>query len=324
MAVSFNILACNQNAPNQGVGNCEYIPAPWVWAIAIPKGTTITATDAASSTLAALIQTKMHANNPAERWFVLGRFNSLNPESNDPATQNVDDGSIFYPRDTVWNLRGMIMNASKCRQQNILKFNNKQASYDFFFIDANGILVGQKVTNPSTGLLELGGIAMQNIYVMAQTLATWTAVPQSEVRFNILDVKRVQENMAIADLSNTTYLSSLNSGGVQDVYLTKLGASTTTIKIIANANCSNSNLGVDLGTSYAVAGNFVLYNTTTSASVVPSGVSVNAAGEITFTFTAATSGDVITVKQASVSTLKTATGLYLETPADGQLAVTIP
>jgi hypothetical protein len=325
MAVPFNTLACDLSNPNQGIGSCQYIMAPWVWVLAIPKGSTIVASDAASTKFASLIATKLVADTG--RWYRLGPFtNGLIPESNDPATQNFDNGAIFYPRDTVWNLRGIIANSSICQQQNLQKFDGAHTEFDFLFIDNNGILVGQKVTNPSTGALELGGFAIQDLYVMAQTVATFTAVPQSELRMNILNVKAVQANMAIIDLSNTTYVTSLNIGGVQDVYLTTVSVSTTTLKIIASANCSNTNLGLsDIATNYADADNFALFNVTDSTTITPSGVSVNAAtGEITFTFTAQTSADTITLKQKAVSTVYTNTGAYLETPIEGQITAVIP
>lgn len=307
-----NTLNCPSYAPNQGLGSCQYVPEPWLGMLAIKKGRSFSATELLD--FVATISTGLVADDLDDRIYDISKFNTVTPESNDPVTQTLDDGSMFVTREVVWNLNFIAVNTSYCKDKALQQFNNAQDAFDFIPYDINYRFLGQNVRVAGTNELRFGGVSFSYINVLAQTLTTFTARAQSQIKANLLNVKAFQANMAIADLSNTTINSVLGlNGGIQNVVLTRTGGTTTTLKVTAVTNCGGQPLGLVSG--YAAAANFALYNVTDAAAIVPSGVAANAStGEITFTFTAQTSGDVITLQQTAPSVVEGNTGLWLETP----------
>lgn len=309
MALEINELVCTLSSANQGVGTCNYTMAPFIFFIAIPKGSTITATDAVN--MRTFLQGKRTANDPLQRYYQSPRLNDVTANAQEAAYQQASDGSQFVTRDTIWMLQFIINNASMCQQQNALRgWDYSQDRFDYLFVDTNFKLVGQKVINSTTGATEIGGFPPQYVYTQAMTLPGYAATPNLQVDMNFLSVKQLQANWAVIDLSNSGFLQDAFSFQVNNVTIQNFrSTAANTFKGTLVTGCGNQIIGKAglLATQFLQPGAYAFYNVTDGASLAVTNVSFNdATGEATWTTATIATGKVV---RAALALLQTAGAL---------------
>lgn len=276
MANALNNFPCTLLGANVGFGACVVDFKNITGAIIVPQGTSFT--QANTLTPAAFLTALIAATSAvkASRAYPIGNFGEIKDGSESAVTEKLGYGSELVVRDGTFKWAFRIEKGGFCLSKALRAFNNMNV--DVFFIDANGLVIGQRNVS-SAGVVTFGGIPQYQAY---------------------------QEPLKINDGSkNTIYMQNFSFagnafdsfGGVQlapaDISLIKglqpiylYGATrTTNVSVVkGTVGCVGDDLGITFGATLAdvslwkvqdsVTGNFyatitsVAYSATTNAYTV--------------------------------------------------------
>lgn len=322
-----NEAVCRLGSVNTGTGSCPYISSADTHLVFTPDAAVITASD--FTDFAATLKAKLVADDRTARWYATPRFNAITPNVTAANVFTAEDGAQYQLRDATHLLSYMVNNASLCDQKNLLQFDQSEKRFRVLRFQKKGYVIGKENINSTTGAIEMRGFKPQKIYVHPMTDGTQAATPNSQIDLNFIDPKKDQKFTVFADLTNFDYEEILDQYRVQNVVLIKGAAGSAgsgVLKFYAKAGCGDTNLGKAFPTALAATTNFVVKLKSTGATQTIGSVAINTStGEISLTIsTPPASGSVVTIDLASVSTLFTAIGMYVEVPTDGVLELPMP
>lgn len=244
---ALNNFPCALLGSNTGFGSCTVDFKNIIGAIVVPQGTSFsqanTATPAAF--LAALIAATSAVKSA--RAYPISNFGEIKDGSESAVTEKLGYGSELVVRDGNFKWAFRIEKGGFCLSKALRAFNNMNV--DVFFVDANSLVIGQRLVSGS-GVVTFGGIPQFQAY---------------------------QEPLKINDGSkNTIYMQNFsfagnafdNFGGVQlnagdfsnvlgllPIYLYSGGARVANVSLVkGTAGCVGADLGTQLGAALALVG----------------------------------------------------------------------
>jgi len=280
--------------------------------IFVPKNTVILAASMVDpATFATFVNGKLTADSRTDRWYAITNLDRF--EDQTKAITTDDTGLIqtnvtkFAPKYSFQYL------ASMGNFIELLKFNNSQSQYDYYFVDANGTWNGcakKTATSQTTGLK-----AYTSSQIWVNDIKRTTVSTINAYMLSVQALDRMQYNENFKYYAAGTDLSTLQ--GFQNVWLadetsTLSGAvtivSTTTVLVTAKFGQFSTDLYQYYPTQLTAAC-YVAYNLTTGASATIASVAygtVVVTGQ-TYNYckivlsSAPTAGDVVQFKLAAPS-----------------------
>jgi hypothetical protein len=296
---ALNVANCG-NTTNVGSNGCNLVPGIIKYAVAIPKGTVIPASNLTSAaSFLTFFKSKFTADARSGRFYLSPLLTNFDDKTGDAVTESRDNFEATVqnkPYNWGWHLNPAGNNFCDYRNWfNLVNF--QQGQYDFLFIDDIGQVWGTAALD-STGAQGLGGYAMFEIFVQNWTPKTASALAKYMLRLKFLNNIQIVQNAAFIAASAFPD----NTWGLVGVTLAQ-GATTNTTTLLyltGTMGCGASTLGSVYGATLAAAGAWVL--TKASAPLTPSAVAYDAVNDqYKFTITALTTGDIVTFKLAAPS-----------------------
>jgi len=276
---TLNQVACLGAIGNTGVGTCNYNEAPYKWAILIPKNEVITAANAVN--FESYLTAKLINNSPDARWRIIGPFRTMEEAGREEQSETFDDGYKAITADptesTIYTIIG-----SSCAGKNLDDFNGQQDIFDVLYVDKSGVVLGQQVTNATTGDMEIGGFPMDMLSVKLRTKATYAATARYRVEILHVDARQLVKNRAVIDCSNFRWAKIQNTYGVQNVSLLDGSSSVAgTHTFTALGSCGNANLGLLFKTKLNATARWIVTNAATGAVKAVTSFTIDTNGAIT-------------------------------------------
>jgi hypothetical protein len=318
MSSVINLANCNSST-NIGLSECVLNRGIFRWAIAVPKGTSITASTASSNTaFNAAITALFKADSRATRAFLLPSFTAVTDNTGDAVTEAQGNFEfVVASKPYNWSYR---MNTDDCTYKNVYTLLRlKQSLFDVIFVDDNGNVYGTLVNGT-----DFGGIPMAQIFTPDPTQKTDSANPMYMINFLLQNNADVITNSAVV---SSNFRPNPATMGLVDVVISA-GTGTTTATVLyvkAKFVCGGGNIGDVYGTTLAAAGAWSVVPAAGGAAIVPSGVAYNATtGDYELTI-ASTPATALIVGQAVPSVLTAAPYLvYTITETANKLTLTTP
>lgn len=320
MSNTLNTAVCLTKNGYKGKAGCTTSPLGWVGFLLLAKGTIVTATNVAG--LYPYLLGLVTNDTPALRAFNFPEIRGQVSQVKAKKTFSFPDESEITTRRSLQRWQFQFYKGLCDHIQNLV-FKGQQNNYDLMPYDANGLLLGKQVFDPSTGVaLGQGGWDLTEIDVPDWDAATFTDAAKFFVELQLSNARQMNEGISQIAV-NDFILSDLP--GVQSVALATLGGTLNTITsgvitITALSGCAGGNLAAGaIGVALAVAGAWVVTNAATGATLTVTTVAVNAA-KTGFTFAIATTspypstGGQVNFKLASVSALVALGVKFYETP----------
>jgi len=276
---TLNQIVCLGAIGNTGVGTCNYNEAPYKWAILIPKNEVITAANAVN--FETYVTGKLVNNSAASRWRMIGMFRSMEETGREEQSETFDDGFKAITADptesTIYTIIG-----SSCAGKNLDDFDGQQDLYDVLYIDKNGIVLGQQVTNATTGDLEIGGWPIDMLSVKVRTKPTYAATARYRVEILHTNPRQLIKNRAVIDCSNFRWSRIQTTYAVQNVTLLDGSSAVAGTHVFSvMGSCGNANLGKLFPTKLNATARWIVTNASTGVVKTVTSFTVAADGVIT-------------------------------------------
>ena len=313
-----NLANCNSST-NIGLSECVTNRGIFRWAIAVPKGTSITAATASSnSAFNAAITALFTANSRATRAYLLPSFTAVTDNTGDAVTEaqgNFD--FVVASKPYNWSYR---MNTDDCTFKNVYNLLRlKQSQFDIIFVDDNGNVYGTLVNGT-----DFGGIPMAQIFTPDPTQKTDSANPMYMINFLLQNNQDVITNSAVVA---SNFRPNPATMGLLDVAISA-GTGTTTATVLyvkANFVCGGGNIGDVYGATLNAGAAWSVVPAAGGAAIVPSGVAYNATtGD--YALTIASTPTTALIVGLAIPSVLTATPyfVYAITETANKLTLTTP
>jgi hypothetical protein len=314
-----NLANCNSST-NIGLSECVTNRGIFRWAIAVPKGTSITAATASSnSAFNTAITALFTANSRSTRAYLLPSFTAVTDNTGDAVTEaqgNFD--FVVASKPYNWSYR---MNTDDCTYKNVYNLLRlKQSQFDIIFVDDNGNVYGTLVNGT-----DFGGIPMAQIFTPDPTQKTDSANPMYMINFLLQNNQDVIVNSAVVA---SNFRPNPATMGLLDVILTEGTVGTTSATVLyvkGNFACGGGNIGDAYGTTLNAGAAWSVVPAAGGSAIVPSGVTYSSTtGEYALTIASTPATDLI-VGLANPSVL-TATPyfVYAITETANKVTITTP
>lgn len=237
-----NEFNCFLDSANTGYSTCVPRPGKLLYEIAIPKGTTFTATQA--DAFEATLNTLLVEDSSLARGYLIGKYVSVEDSSADDVRESFDAGveQTLYDGAYIWTRRAT--NGGFCMQKAFRKFTGTQDQYDWLLIfqstdkNARYYIGGRKVVDATTGVWSMGGIRYDDIFAPKWMMPSGTTSAMYRLRTVMGDVRQLNEDFIFKPVDFE--VGDLNR--VQDVNLVTEKASTGNFDVLATGGCDGQNL----------------------------------------------------------------------------------
>jgi hypothetical protein len=241
----------------------------------------------------AVLETAIHAAGKARVYPLFGNnapIRDIQNTNGDNVLEEMPDGSTAFVRSGKFTRLFLTKEGGDCLAKILYQMNG--STLGFIEVDANNKVKMRKLANGNYSF-----IPVNMIDAPLPSLASFTEVFKNAFRMNFDPKYYVKEAVTFVSTEDLTGLSGLVNA---EIVAGEQAASTTYVFVKVQSICANTNLVAEFPTEIVEIDNFVVKN---GASVLtPSAVAV-VGGEVKITFTAQTSGDVITVTGAAASVL---------------------
>lgn len=276
MANALNNFPCALLGANTGFGACVVDFDIIIGAIIVPQGTTFT--QAETLTPAAFLTALNTATSAPkfERAYPIGNFGEINDGSESAVTEKLGYGSELVVRDGSYKWSFRIVKGGFCLSKALRAFNNMNV--DVFFVDANGMVIGQRLVSTG-GVVSFGGVPQYQAYQQPLKIADGSkgTIYMQNFSFpgNVFDTFGGVQ-LSPADFNNVK--------GLQPIYLYGATRTTNVSVVKGTVGCVGDDLGTMFGATLndvtlwkvqdAVTGNYyatitsVAYSATTGAYTV--------------------------------------------------------
>ena len=292
-----NLANCNSST-NIGLSECVSNRGIFRWAVAVPKGTSITAATASSnSAFNTAITALFTADSRATRAYLLPSFTAVTDNTGDAVTEaqgNFD--FVVASKPYNWSYR---MNTDDCTYKNVYNLLRlKQSQFDIIFIDDNGNVYGTLVNGN-----DFGGIPMAQIFTPDPTQKTDSANPMYMINFLLQNNQDVITNSAVV---SSNFRPNPATMGLLDVVLAEGTVGTTSATVLyvkGTFACGGGNIGDSYGATLNAGAAWSVVPAAGGSAIVPSGVTYNSTtGEYALTI-ASTPATALIVGLAAPSVL---------------------
>lgn len=263
-----NQTICLGSGSNTGFGDCPFDMKNIIAFILTPAGFTISAENLATKELT---RTALQAATLAvakSRIYPVNNIAALDGDIEDAVTETLGYGDIVTLRDGNYNLNFRFLKGALCLSNALRKFNNSYP--DILLIDANGVLVGQRVGDT------LKSIPLVNFYQKGQSLNDGAGKVAGYVSNIVFKPNYINEDIGFIDGESSAFW---NLSGLQDVILSETtGSATPILKIAASTGCSGESIISDFATELADVDNWIFKNGSTGAVITITSVTIS--GEV--------------------------------------------
>lgn len=273
-----NVKICAGSGSNTGFGDCPVDLKNIVGFILTPKGFAISAANSATKELAlAALQDAIIATS-SNRIYPVNNIAATDGNIEDPVSETLGYGAIVTIRDGNYNVNLRFLEGGLCLSNALRKFNSKRP--EVLFIDANGVLFGQRVGG------ELRSVPLLNFYQRPFSLNDGSGAVAGYITNMVFEPRFINENIGFIDGEGSTFWQL---EGLQDVVISETtGSAEPILKIIASTGCSGDDFITEFATELATIGNWSAKNAATGADITITSVAV--------------SGSVATVTLSAVDT----------------------
>lgn len=273
MPNSLNNFPCALLGANTGFGSCVVDFKNIVGAIIVPQGTSFTQANTLtpSAFLTALIAATSAVKS--QRAYPIGNFGEIKDGSESAVTEKLGYGSELVVRDGTFKWAFRIEKGGFCLSKALRAFNNMNV--DVFFVDANGLVIGQRNVS-STGVVSFGGIPQYQAY--QEPLKINDGSKNTIYMQNFSFAGNAFDNFGGVQLQPSDFN---NVKGLQPIYLYGATRTTNVSVVKGTVGCVGDDLGTTFGSTLAdvtlwkvqdaITGNFfatitsVSYSATTNA-----------------------------------------------------------
>lgn len=303
-------LLCTKAFSNTGLNSCYFDPANIEGVLLGPKGKVFTQTEMA--TFLATLAAATADNDVTQRVFPIKRFVEFEDKSEDNPEQTFGFGGKSKVRQGKYAWYFMYRNGGMAYHKSLFAFDDRQESFDIWFIDAkNNILWGVSAGTNNTGL---GGFDLELIDVKNFKLNTGAAATMYGIGFCLEDPNQMNRDSAFYQFPKTTnLLQTLNGLKNIDVTIHTPNASGL-IKLSLTTSDGAIDLADIYSTELATASLYSAVNANTNGALTITSVTY-AAGTKTFNvqldtadtdYSGMAAGDPIDFKIGTVSDLTSA------------------
>ena len=293
------VCKCDSGLVNSGIPNCvtgfeRIVKLFFVYQVA--NDGTSNGIPCTQTIDEAYLTSKLNETDSSKRWYPTGKISTITEVRNDPTTETIDNVDLIVEKGSR-TFNGFFVDTATA-SPTYLKFlkSAECPSIMYFGIDVNGTIVGIESIE-GVGLIEtLQGLKIQQKSMFSRPVpATSTTVAKNELTFT-LDQLVQDEDIAFISAAEIT-ADLLNANGLLDVTLNDTSSSVT--ELVVDAKLVYGSLCSKLPFSGAdIVGDWALFNVTDALAIPISSVVENPAGTYTFTFSAQTSLDEITLTLA--------------------------
>lgn len=305
MANALNYFPCSLIGGNTGFGNCTIDIKNIVGAIIVPAGITFSASNTATS---AAFLTALQAATLAvktQRAFPIHGFEEIKDNTEAPIEDKLGYGGRAITREGYYDWSFQIIKGGFCLSKALRAFNNQNV--DVFFVDANNLVFGQKITS-STGVVTFAGINQAYVYQNPFKVNDGAKVSQY-----------IQKFVFKPGFIDSFGGIQLNPGdfdqivGLQNVALSSGGARVANVSLAKGMfSCGGASLGVTYGALLNVANLWTVQDSVTGNFYATITSVAYSATTDTYTITVPTSdpaynaGNPVNINLASASVLNAA------------------
>jgi len=288
----------------------------------LPKGEVIPAAtlQAGPAAIRTYIEGKLKADNPALRWHLSGELSQLQDNTEARKTEN-RNGKLFTtqfpPYNWAWTMTLSMAEFVKWKSGYSL---TAQATYDFMWIDVNGVPLGTAKAD-TTGAAGLGGVSLSEFVVEDWKQATPDQLAKFMFSVIIEDNSQINESLAMVEAG---IIAADWRTLVVDALVTQGAANTSTsikVQLFTDGVGAKTSLLARYGDVLDAAAAWIVK--VDGVVVTPSAVTFDSSydtnnGQMAFTITALTSGQVATVQLAALSVVS-ATPYFLNAVTEGTI-----
>lgn len=267
---NINEIQCLASDLNTGLARCTAQMGLVKLAIGVPKGTYVTNANMADPST--YILAKIHHDTPAVRWYPSPLFMGVEINNTEAATQSFGYGGTVRVGEDKSSWMFQVIQGDRCGYDAIRKFHKQHESLDFYYVDAQGQLMGHYRTVSSE--LRLYAYSFDDIYVPTPKPGTGSAAPEHKISFMFEDDTQLADRFGLVQ----TGLDLGELVGVNSVNLTLVGSVGTngTVIVYAKTVCGGANMGDLYGSTLANVAYWILMNETDGLEVALTSVAYNA------------------------------------------------
>jgi hypothetical protein len=250
---NINNIVCAENYKNVGRCDCNFDPKNIVGGFLAPIKKVFADGDLNPSGIQALLEGLAHADKK-DRIYPLPPFVTMTDSSEDVVEVTYGFGGTERVRDGNYKWLFRFRDGGIGLNNAMRSFNGAQSKYGVIFFDANGVIIGTKVSGG------MAPIKLTDLYTKKWKANDGKETAMYETMFNFTP-EQINENIAYVEVPQTTYLlSELN--GLLDVNLTVVSSTNTSVTVSMKDACGN-NLYDDYSGEFAAAARFKVINTLT-------------------------------------------------------------
>lgn len=265
-----NEILCIGTDVNTGISRCTQRPDLLKVAIAAPPDSYILNTDVATDPYT-FIQGKIHADNPAVRWYPLPEFINFEAGNSAAGTQSFNYSNSIRTGDDVSAWTFQTIEGGQCGYNAIERFHKQQEAYGFYFMDRAGNLWGR--TKVIAGVTRLYPFLMDDIYVPTWIPGTNAATPEYKISFMFKDDQQLRKQLGL--LQTGTDYADLQGVNSVDLALVGVVGTAGTVVVDATLVCGGGNMGILFGSTLANVAAWIAINGTTGLEIPLTSVAFN-------------------------------------------------
>lgn len=263
---NINNIVCAENYKNVGRCDCNFDPKNIVGGFLAPIKKVFADGELAPAGIQDMLEELTHATQK-DRIYPLPPFVTMTDSSEDVVEVTYGFGGTERVRDGNYKWLFRFRDGGIGINNSLRSFNGAMSKYGVIFFDANGVIIGTKVSGG------MAPIKLTDLYTKKWKANDGKETTMYEVMFNFTP-EQINENIAFVEVPPTTYLlSELN--GLLDVTLSVVSSTNTTVTVKLVDACGN-NLYDDYSTEFAAAGRYVMLNATTGNAITITSVTANA------------------------------------------------
>lgn len=234
----FNKIFCGQDAKNTGICDCFLDPKLIVGAILVPRDKVFTAEELADANIQETLEGLVEETKK-NRILPIQGFVAITDSSEEPVNQTFGYGTIEPVRDGNYNWIFGFRKGGINLSNALRSYNGQTSKYSVIFIENQNTLLGT-VRRDVNGDNGLAGIPLEVLYTFPWKANDGANLASYRTQFNFLPVY-INENIAFKKVSVSSYVLQ-ELVGLQDVELSLLDGSGTTVTIGADTDCGATNM----------------------------------------------------------------------------------
>lgn len=281
MANVLNFFPCALLGANTGVGSCYLDIKNVVGTIIVPSGTKFSASNTASAAAFIIALAAATSAVKANRAYPIHAFGEIKDGSEAAVTEKLGYGIELVVRDGNYKWGFRILKGGFCLSKALRQFN--QMNVDVFFVDASGLVFGQRIVS-STGVVSFGGVPQFQVY--QEPFKINDGSKNTIYMQNFSFAGNAFDNLGGVQLQESDFENIL---GLQNITLITATRAVNVSTVTGVAGCIGADLGATLGTALAVVGLWTVQDSVTGAFFDPT------TGITSVTYNASTGAYIITV-----------------------------